>query len=404
MTKQAHAFPAALPAQPLFTFSAVLALSLALTACGESRTDTGAAAASSASASASAAASADPMDVGIKPEMSANFKVAKVAREPVALVQEVSGRIEANERQVTRIGAGVTGRVTQVLAEVGDRVRPGQVLAHVASPELASAQLAYLRAHASTQLAERAVERARQLIQADVIGSAELQRRESELSIARAELRAAGDQLALVGIPRDAIAKLRDSGSLSPHALVVATQAGVVVERKVSQGQVAQPGDPLFTVADLGNVWVVGALPEQAARDARAGQQVDITVPAIGKQLSGRVIQVADTVSPETRTVLLRTQVDNASHELKPQMLATMRIAGTPVDTLAIPTQAVVRDNDRDHVFVQTAPHRFHLTPVTLGAASEGRRPVLKGLSEGTPIVIEGAFHLNNERKRAELE
>ncbi|MFK5243258.1 efflux RND transporter periplasmic adaptor subunit, partial [Lactococcus lactis] len=78
----------------------------------------------------------------------------------------VSGRIEANERQVTRIGAGVTGRVTQVLAEVGDRVRPGQVFAHVASPELATAQLAYLRAHASTQLAERAVERARQLIQA----------------------------------------------------------------------------------------------------------------------------------------------------------------------------------------------------------------------------------------------
>ena len=59
------------------------------------------------------------MDVTIKPDMAANFKVAKVAREPIAMVQEVSGRIEANERQVTRIGAGVTGRVTQVLAEVG---------------------------------------------------------------------------------------------------------------------------------------------------------------------------------------------------------------------------------------------------------------------------------------------
>lgn len=389
---------------PLACSTALLsALALSLAACGDASTGTSQAAPAT-TAAASAAASLDPMEVRIQPDMASHFKVDQVRRASVALIQEVSGRIEANERQVARIGAGVTGRVTQVLAEVGDRVRPGQVLAHVASPELSTAQLGYLRAHASTQLAERAVERARQLIQADVIGSAELQRRESELAIARAELRAAGDQLALIGIPKDAIAKLRESGSLYPHAAVVATQAGVVIERKVSQGQVAQPGDPLFTVADLGSVWVVGALPEQTARNAHAGQSVEISVPAIGKELSGRVVQVADTVSPETRTVPIRTQVDNLDHALKPQMLATMRLAGAPVDTLAVPAVAVVRDNDRDHVYVQTAAHRFRLTPVELGAASEGKRPVLKGLSEGTPIVVDGAFHLNNERKRAELE
>lgn len=382
-------------------FTVALTVSLCLAACSGERNG---AESTAQSASAASAPAADPMEVAVKPDMSANFKVAKVVREPIAMIQEVSGRIEANERQVTRIGAGVTGRVTQVLAEVGDRVQPGQVLALVASPELASAQLAYLRASASTQLAERAVERARQLISADVIGSAELQRRESELSIARAELRATGDQLGLIGIPKAAVAQLRSSGSLVAHAQVVATQAGVVIERKVSQGQVAQPGDPLFTVADLGNVWVVGALPEQVARNARKGQQVDIQVPAIGKALSGRVIQIADTVSPETRTVPLRTQVDNANHELKPQMLATMRIAGTAVDSVVVPSVAVVRENDRDHVYVQTAPTRFRLVPVELGAASEGKRPVLKGVKEGDPIVVEGAFHLNNERKRAELE
>lgn len=126
------------------TMTAMTAVALAacmlltLTGCGESGKDAPAAASAASAASGSAAAT-DAMDVSVKPDMAANFKVAKVAREQVALVQEVSGRIEANERQVTRIGAGVTGRVTQVLAEVGDRVRPGQVLAHVASPELASA-------------------------------------------------------------------------------------------------------------------------------------------------------------------------------------------------------------------------------------------------------------------------
>jgi cobalt-zinc-cadmium efflux system membrane fusion protein len=361
----------------------LLAASLALTACGKNEE-----AAAKAAPAAAAAQEQDPLEVRVTAEMAPNFAVKPVARAQIAPLQEVSGRIEANERQVTRIGAAVTGRVTEVLVEVGDRVRAGQVLARVASPELTTAQLAYLRAHSAATLAERGVERARQLIAADVIGSAELQRRESELSIARAEQRAAGDK-----------------GTLQSHAAVRSTGAGVVIERKVSSGQVAQPGDPLFTVADLATVWVVGAIPEQMASGVRAGQAVEISVPALGERnLSGQIIHVGDTVTPETRTVTIRTQVDNPERDLKPQMLATMRIQGESRELLAVPADAVVRENDRDHVFVQKAENHYRLTPVELGAASGGMRPVVKGVAEGTVIVTTGAFHLNNERKRAELE
>jgi cobalt-zinc-cadmium efflux system membrane fusion protein len=385
-----------IPFASLFPAAALAAMLLALAGCGEPAPP---------AASEAAAAATDPMEVRVRPEMASYFKVGRLGLAEVAPVQEIAGRIEANDRLVTRIGASVTGRVTEVLAEVGDRVRPGQALARVASPELTSAQLAYLRAHASAELAGRAVERARQLIQADVIGSAELQRRESELAIARAELRAAGDQLRLMGLPPDAVERLREQGTLHPHAAVVATLAGVVIERKVSQGQVAQPGDPLFTVADLGSVWVVGALPEQAARSVQAGQAVEIEVPALGgAPLAGRIVHVGDTVSPETRSVPIRTQVDNSRHELKPQMLATMRIQGSARTMLALPAAAVVRENDRDHIYVRLAENRYRLTPVELGAASGGLRPLVKGPAEGTEVVVDGAFHLNNERKRAELE
>lgn len=367
-----------------------------LAACGERGTP---APASQAKASANAA------EVTIKPEMAANFKVEPLQKQEISQSIEITGRIEANERQVTRIGASVTGRVTEVLAEVGDRVRPGQALARVASAELTTAQMGYLKAHSAMSQAERAVDRARQLIQADVIGSAELQRRESELAIARAELRAAADQLKLMGLQDSAMDRLREVGSLQPHAPVSATLSGVVIERKVSQGQVAQPGDPLFTVADLGNVWVVGALPEQAARSVQVGQKVEIEVPATGsRSLSGRIVHVGDTVTPETRSVMIRTQVDNPQRELKPQMLATMRIQGQTQSALALPASAVVRENDRDHVFVKVEEGRYRLTPVELGPAQGGLRPVLSGLSSGVQVVTAGAFHMNNERKRAELE
>jgi cobalt-zinc-cadmium efflux system membrane fusion protein len=265
--------------------------------------------------------------------------------------------------------------------------------------------MGFLKAHSAASQAERAVDRARQLIQADVIGSAELQRRESELAVARAELRAAGDQLRLMGLPADAIERLQAQGTLHPVAAVSATLAGTVIERKVSNGQVAQPGDHLFTIADLDTVWVVGALPEQTARSVQAGQTVVIEVPALGKRsLTGKIVYVGDTVSPETRSVTIRTQVDNPQRDLKPQMLATMRVRGAEQQALALPAQAVVRENDRDHVFVRAAEQRFVLTPVELGPAQDGIRPVLKGLTAGAVVVTEGAFHMNNERKRAELE
>ncbi|MES2187075.1 MAG: efflux RND transporter periplasmic adaptor subunit [Pseudomonadota bacterium] len=372
---------------------------LALTACGP-KTDTAAAA-----AAAEAKTPADPMLVQVRPAMAGNFKVAKLVQADVATVQEITGRIEANERQVSRIGAAVTGRVTEVLAELGDNVVAGQALARVASPELTQAQLAVLRASSTSSLASRAVERAHQLIQADVIGSAELQRREAELAISRAELRAATDQLRLLGLSAGDVLRLREQGTLATATAVSTPRAGTVIERAVSQGQVAQPGDPLFTVADLGNVWVVGALPEQAATKVEAGQSVEIDVPALGGEpLTGKIVYVGATVQPETRTVAIRTQVDNPGHRLKPQMLATMRISGAARRQLALPAAAVVRENDRDHVFVKTGDNQYRLTPVELGAASQGVRPLLQGVREGTEVVVDGAFHLNNERKRAELE
>jgi membrane fusion protein, heavy metal efflux system len=367
---------------PIWRACALLSL-VVLTACSKTATT------EKTTPTAAEKAASDPLAVTIQPAMANNFKVEPLQTREMTLSQEISGRIDTNERLLTRIGAAVTGRVTDVFAEVGDNVRVGQTLARVTSPELTTAQLGFLKASANTSLAERAVERAKQLIQAD----------------AKAETHAATDQLRLMGIPQESIAKLRDHGSLHPYASVIATQSGVITERKVSQGQVAQPGDQLFTIADLTSVWVIGALPEQAARSVQTGQKIEIKVPALGDRLIlGKVVFVSDTISPETRSVTVRTQVDNPKRDLKPQMLATLRVASAAVDTLAVPVGAVVRESDKDYVYVQTAPLRFRLTAVDLGPASNGLRPVMKGLSVGTSVVIEGAFHLNNERKRAELE
>ena len=146
-------------------------------------------------------------------------------------------------------------------------------------------------------------------------------------------------------------------------------------------------------------------MPEQQVGQVRAGQAVTIEVPALGNEkLVGKLIYVAQTIDPGTRTVLVRTELDNRDGRLKPAMLATMLIEARPVDQLVVPASAVVRENDIEHVFVAEGERSFRLVKVRLGPERNGLRVVMGGLKGGETLVIDGGFHLNNERNRQEME
>lgn len=343
--------------------------------------------------------------VTLEPEKMHHVKVGKPTLINVADKLQAPSQVEVDEHRLVRVGANVTGRIIDVYAMLGDNVEAGAELARISSPELTQAQLAYLRAFSLETLAEKAAERARHLLAADVISVAEMQRRESELQVSRAELGAAADQLRLLGMDSRALNKLGKEGTIMPSVAIKSSKPGVVIERNVAIGQVVQPSDLLFQVADLSSVWVVGDVPEQIARHVQVGQHVEIHVPALGNiSFDGLIIFVADTVNPLTRTVMVRTVVENPRRKLKPAMLASMHILDNPVESLVVPETAVVRENNRDYIFLVQGDNRFLRVPVELGAEVGDMRPVLKGLSIDQTVVVDGAFHLENERKLAELE
>lgn len=352
-----------------------------------------------------AAAPADPNLVHPAETLAAQLKLAAAGTAPMAETVRVAGRIDFDEQRLARIGATVTGRVTDIHAMVGQEVKKGETLALINSSELSAAQLSYLKSRAQMELTRRNAERAKALFQADVIGAAEMQRRESEFDIAGAETRAARDQLRVLGVSAAAIERLAKTGAIDSVTPVASSLSGVVVERRVAHGQVVEPTDALFSVADLSRVWAVAQVPEQQVSQVRVGQSVTIEVPALdNEKLLGKLISVGQTVNPETRTVLVRTELDNSHGRLKPAMLASMLIEARPVERLVVPAAAVVRENDEDHVFVAVGDGSFRLTKVTLAPEHKGLRPVLSGLKAGETVVVDGAFHLNNERKRKELE
>jgi cobalt-zinc-cadmium efflux system membrane fusion protein len=336
--------------------------------------------------------------------VAAQLGVEAVAVRPVVHELRVPGRVELDERRVARIGANATGRITEIRVNRGQAVRAGEVLADVYSNELGAAQFALLKARSQAELLEREAARAQQLYDADVIGLAELQRRENQLNIARAEVRSATNQLKVLGMTDAEINEVLATGEIHSKFSVQSTITGIVVDRKVTGGQVVQPSELLFTVADLTSVWVVAEVPEQQSSGVAVGQSVQIDVPALGgKRLSTTLIYVDSIVNPETRTVVARAQLDNRRGLLKPAMLATLIIESPPVEALVVRGEAVVNENGADHVFVESGKG-FRLTPVVLGEERDGARVVQSGLKPGQRVVVKGAFHLNSERKRKELE
>lgn len=347
----------------------------------------------------------DPLSVTVNETLQAQLKVSEVANSEISDILQVAGQIDFDEQALTRIGASVTGRVTQINAQLGTEVKRGDTLALINSSELSSSQLAYLKARSEKEFHKRTVQRAKTLFEADVISAAELQRRESEYEVASAQTRAAQDQLRVLGVNLKAVEELATTGSIDSVSSVMATIKGVVVERRISTGQVVQPADVLFTVADLSRVWAVAQVPEQQVAQVRVGQSVRIEVPALqNEKLVGKLIYVGQTVNPETRTVLVRTELDNANGRLKPSMLASMLIESAPIKRLVVPITAVVREQDADYIYIEEKPGIYRLKPVRLSTEHNGQRVVLEGLSQGTRVVSDGAFHLNNHRNLKDME
>ena len=348
----------------------------------------------------------DPNLVTLTKELEANVKTGPVTEFQFVDTLRIPGRIQVDEQYESRAGASITGRISTLDVNLGDEVKSGQRLATIKSTELAQYQLSYIKASQQMQLQTKAVDRAKQLLEADVISQAELQRREGELNAANAELNAARDQLLVLGMAPSSIAQLGLHNSGMSTSQVNSKMTGTVIARKARLGQVVAPAEELFVIADLSHVWAVAEIPEQQIAHIREGQSLNIEVPALDDaELTGTLAFVGDIVNPATRTVMARANISNEKMLLKPDMLITILVEARPEKVVAVPASAVVRENNADHVFVKTMKDKqYKLLPVTLGRIYQEHREVLQGLQPGDQIVLDGAFHVNNERKRKEME
>ncbi len=347
----------------------------------------------------------DPLSIKAEPGLFERLRIEEPTWAEVGLKVTVPAHVSVDESRVTRVGSPVLGRVLELPVQVGMEVKQGQELAVLNSTALSDAQLAFLRAFSRRQAEERAVQRAKSLLEAGVIGTVELSRREAEFSQATAEMDVARDQLGLLGMSRESIVRLEQTRQIDSVSRVLAGINGTVIERRVSVGQVIQASESLCDIVDLSRVWLLADVPELKGGSLSVGQPVRVRVPALPElSIEGRLTFVSATVNPATHTIQVRLDVKNEDRKLKPAMLATLEFTNHAEKKLVIPLSAVVREDNQEHVFVQKEPQVFILRKVSIGHEADSNRVSVEGLREGEKIVTEGAFHLNNERSRRALK
>ena len=316
----------------------------------------------------------------------------------------VPAMVEVNAYKQTVVTSLLAGRVTRVLAELGQHVRRGQALAELYSPDLADAQRAYISTSAALQAHEQQLTRTDALV---AIGSASRQ----ELEMAHAEhaalttgLEGARARLSLLGLTAEQVTRLSSASQITATTEIRAPLDGVVTVRQANVGANVDGAMPLFTVADLSTVWVVGDVFERDFSRVGVGRPVVVTVGAFPDlALRSTIGYIDPQLNRETRTAKVRAEVPNGQSQLRLGMYAQMRIdtVGGRV-TPVVPKTAVQTIGDRTVVYVvdPNTPGLFLERSIQTGVEAGDRLSVVSGVAVGESIVTAGSFFLRAERER----
>jgi Cu(I)/Ag(I) efflux system membrane fusion protein len=301
--------------------------------------------------------------------------LGEVRRVELPAVLEANGQVSFDDRRVSTIVSRVAGRIEAVRVSQWDNVRRGEPIVALYSPDFMTAEAEYLQAKQTARLSG-----------APALGA--------NAGLAASMVEAAERKLELLGMePGD----VRAITAPSPTVWMRAPIGGTVIENKAVRGAAVSPGDVLYTLGTLNDVWITADIYEDDLARIRVGQRLEaVTTTYPDDVFKGVISRISPAIDPNTHTAQIRCTVDNPGLKLKPQMLARVRIVTQPGRALVVPQEALVFDTNAYYAYVRVAPNEIARRKVVIGSWNErGYARVVSGLSPGDTIVVAGSLQIN---------
>lgn len=336
----------------------------------------------------------------------ARLTVEPLAETALDGVVTVPARVALDPRREARVSAVTAGSLERILVSTGDRVKAGDAMASVLSPDLGQAIGEHLAGSAKLETARARRDRVAKLHTEGFSSQSQLLDAESAFTVAVAEAEAAEERLRVFGVRPETV-RPEEGKHFSSRFSVRSPIEGQVLAIDAVLGKSVSGGEPLFHVGNLDEVWLLVDVFETSFASVKAGAAVSFTVAAYGGEtFTGTVDQIGGILDPDSRTIEVRVVVPNADHRLKPNMFAEAQLAlssATGGAGLVLPAEAVQDVEGRPSVFVEEAPGRFEVRPVTTEPLPDGRLHVRSGVQPGDRVVVQGAFTLKSELAKSEL-
>lgn len=325
----------------------------------------------------------------------AGIRLGKVERRALTGGVAIPADVQFEPTGTAHVGSLVAGRFTKVAVALGDRVQKGQLLATVASTDVSSARAKLATSMARLKAAEATLQRQQQLSSEGIGARRSLVEAEAQVSELRAEVEGTQRQLSVFG-----------SGAPGELSLVSPID-GVVVELHATLGETAKPEEPAFIITDPSRVWVRGNVPELEISRLRLGSAAMVRLHAFPDAvMTGTLTYIAPALDERSRSLPIKVMLAKPDARLRSGLFGSIELLGGGADerVLAVPIEAVATVDGQTVVFVATGePDTFKPTPVLLGRRAGPFFELQKGLDEGAPIAVSGAFTLKSVLKSSEL-
>jgi len=360
---------------------------------------------------------AKPADtVRVTPDQMHQLEIVRVELCSFRLYKPAIGQIAFNEDASTVVLTPFSGRVTRLIAKIGDEVKQGDALFEIDSPEVVQTQTDLIAAVQGLEkskhqlaLAKRVLDRQTGLFADKATSLRELDQARVDYASAETDLRTAEGTLAaarnrlrvLVGRSEEEVARVESERLIDPLIAINAPIAGTVIARKVGPGQYVRSdsGDSLYAISNLSTMWLKANVPENDIPLVRVGHEIEVRVAAVPDRVfKARVIAIGAASDSTTRRVSVRSEIPNPDGALKSEMFATFKIAtGSGETSPGVPTEAVIWEGDLATVWVEIEPMLFRRRKVKIGLEQDGRLQVREGLNPGELVVGRGAIFVDNE-------